>query len=422
MSWLGSFLVAVLTSVVAAVAAGLVAGGCVDWYRIPAREGEAGYFFISIVLLGGLAGFVGGLILSRFAGGVGSAGFFKGLGICSGAMLALAGIAATIAWSLADIPPTIGGQELDLLVEVRLPKGAVPPPANSETKAYVFFESLGALGKAPRASQSGDLKVAKARQEDGRWIVPGSVPIFTTRGRRVVTFQLGEGRATGFQVPFPGHPGARYGQWSNWLPASAGPGKPWPDTEMSYRFRVQPQKTYAEIAAEVDREIAALGPDTPLEVWFGYFTNGAEAQRDNTIAKAVGERPADLVKFLRSPESKRYLPALYAVELRETIDPQVAQAVREIAGEIEAELRRLNTLSPQDGEFRSLRDDISLRFGAWMNAWPHVCRAGNLECRAPVETILNLAAVQKDDGSMQSLVGLAKALLANVTQPPAVPQ
>lgn len=237
MSWFGSFFIAVMTAVVTAVAGGLVAAGCVDWYRISGREGASGYTVIAIGLLGCIAGFFAGLILSRFFGGPGPAGFFKGWGVSTGAMLGLAGAAALVAWSLADIPPTINGHELDLVVEIRLPTGAAQPSVSAEGKPYIIFGSSYSPTQSSRASEYGTLDVAEARQVDGRWVVPGSVRIFTTRGSRSLTIVLDPKLAIGFELRLPGHPGPKYKQWSEWLPDAVA--EHWPDTRISYRFRVQ---------------------------------------------------------------------------------------------------------------------------------------------------------------------------------------
>jgi hypothetical protein len=417
MSWLSSFFVAVVTSVVGAVAGGLVAAGCVTWSQIPSREGESGYFVAGMVLLGGFVGFLGGLILSRFIGGSGAAGFVKCFGISSAGMVFLAAIAAAMAWSLADIPPTLGGQELDLMVEFRLPKGATQPVVNPEGNQYVFFESMGSPGQPARASKTGVLDVAKAYQVDGRWIVPGAVPIFTSRGKRVVVIQLGDGRATGFQVPFPGHPGREYEQWSDWQPPLSAPGKPWPDTEMSYRFRVQRILSAEAVAADSRRRFAALGPDAPLEQWLNFFTDGLDPDRDQAIAKAAAGRQAELVTFLRSPDYDRYRPALYCVQFLPAMDAEVLQALREMAADIEAQMRKFNAMSPRQEGCAELSKAIWKRFLPWSQAWPMVRILGKEDGRPTMETIMQLAAVQKENSEMQSIVSAVENDLANFFPP-----
>jgi hypothetical protein len=418
MSWLSSFFAAVLTALVAAVAAGLVAAGCMTWYQVSSREGQSAYYVAGIVLLGGFVGFLGGLILSRFFGGPGIAGFFRGFGICSGAMVAVAAIAAAIAWSLADIPPTIDGQQLDLIVEFRLPKGAPQPVVTSEGNQHVFFSSAGSPGQPDRATKDGPLDVAHARQENGRWIVPGSVFLFTSRGKRAVTIQLGDGHAMGFQVPFPGHPGRKYEQWSDWQPPWAGPGKPWPDTEMSYRFRVQRIEP-AEVADDdSERRFAALGPDTPLEQWLGFFTDQKNPDRDRAIAKAAAGRQSELAKFLRSPDYNLYRPALYCVQFLPSMDPEVQQALRDMAADIEAQIRKYNAMSPQQEGYAELGKEICWkRFVPWANAWPMVRILGKEDGRPTMEAIMQLAAVRKESSEMQSIVSGAENDLANFFPP-----
>ena len=230
MSWLSSFSVGALTALMAGTAGGFIAVGCVDWYRISSFEGRSGYFVIAIILLSTFFGFLAGLIVSRFFGG-----YLDGLGTASATVLGLAGVSAWIAWGLADIPPTINGRVLNLVVEARLPKGAEKPLVR-EGKQRIWFESGPRFGPA-RASQVGVLDTANARFEDGRWVVPGSVFIFTTRNWRRLAIALGDTSASGFELHFPGHPAPKYKQWSPWLPDAEI--RNWPDSEMSYRFRIE---------------------------------------------------------------------------------------------------------------------------------------------------------------------------------------
>jgi hypothetical protein len=418
MSWLSSFFVAIVTSLVAAVAAGMVAVRWVIWYRVPTREGESAYGVVAIVLFGALVAFLGGLILSRFVGGPGTAGFLRSLGICSSVMVALVAIAATVAWSRADIPPTIDGQQLDLMVEFRLPQGATQPVVSSAGNQRVFFASMGGPGRPDRANEAGVLDVAKARQENGRWIVPGSVFIFTSRGKRDVSIQLGDGQATGFQVPFPGHPGHQYEQWSDWQPPFSAPGKPWPDTEMSYRFRLQRRRPAEVVADDSGQRFAALGPDRPLEEWLGFFTDQRNPDRDHAIAKAAAGRQAELARCLRSPDYGVYRPALYCVQFLPSMDPDVLQALRDFAAKIEEQIGKFNAMSPQQEGYAELGKEIMWkRYQPWVDAWPNVRILGKEDGRTTVEAIMRLAAVRKENTDMQSIVSSAQIVLGNYLPP-----
>jgi hypothetical protein len=333
-------------------------------------------------------------------------------------MVGLAAIAAAIAWSLADIPPTIDGQQLNLMVEFRLPMGAPRPEVSSEGNQHVFFGSRGSPGQPDRASRTGVLDVANARQENGRWIVPGSVFIFTSRGSRDVVIQLGDGHAMGFDLPFPGRPGRQHEEWSDWQPRLAGPGEPWPDTRMSYRFRIQRIKPAEAVADDSGRRFAALGPQTPLEEWLAFFTDQGNPDRDQAIAKAAAVRQGELAKCLRSPEYGVYRPALYCVQFLPSMDPEVLQALRDMAADIEAQLRKFNAMSPQQEGYAELGKEIMWkRYQPWANAWPMVRILGKEDGRPVMVSIMRLASVRKENSDMQSIVTDAQNTLANFFPP-----
>jgi hypothetical protein len=232
MRWLVSLGIALLTAVVGLLAAGVVASLAVDWYRISSFEGGSGYFVIAMALLGGIAGFVIGVITSLVLMARSTPGFLRGLGASLAVVLGIAATTAGIARFLADVPPTMNGEELHLVVELRWPAGTPAPPDRNA----IGTVTLGALsGQSVRASSDGPLFFEDARQEEGRWIVPGVVSIFTSRGRRSVQFQSGTESLAGFVVPLPGRPGEEHRQWSAWLPADGAAALP---TPYSYRFKV----------------------------------------------------------------------------------------------------------------------------------------------------------------------------------------
>jgi hypothetical protein len=72
-----------------------------------------------------------------------------------------------------------------------------------------------------RVSEDGPLFLDTARQEDGRWIVPGAARIFTSRGSRVLELVIGGQKRAGFIVPLAGHPGPETVEWSVWMPRPA---------------------------------------------------------------------------------------------------------------------------------------------------------------------------------------------------------
>jgi len=401
MSWLSSFSISALTALIAGTAGGFIAVGCVDWYRISSFEGRSGYFVIAIILLSAFFGFFVGLIVSRFFGG-----FLAGLGAASASVLGIAGVSASIAWGLADIPPTINRHSLNLVVEARLPKGAEKPLV-LEGKQYIWFESGPRFGPA-RASQVGVLDTAKARFEDGRWVVPGSVYIFTTRNSRRLAIALDDKSASGFELHFPGHPGPKYKQWSLWLP-DAGISN-WPDSQMSYRFRIEENIPVTKPIPP--SKFDTLTSNSPLREWLEFFDGfGREPEKYQAIMKQVESRPADLAEVLRSSNDEDYHQALNATYALNTYDPQVEQAMRDLAADFDQQIRKYNSMSPQEPGSEEFAARIRDRFTHWCAVWQQMQGKIHSHGREPVEAILKVALVRTESPAMQAVVICARHLL-----------
>ena len=232
MRWFVTLGIAVLSAGLGLAAAGVVASLAVDWYRISSFEGGSGYFVVGMALLGGIAGFVIGVVSSLVMQARSQPGFLKGLAASALVTLGIAGVTAGVARFLADVPPTLDGEELLLVVELRWPADAPEPP----DRTAIGTVTLGALaGNTVRVSSEGPLLFEDARQDDGRWIVPGAVSVFTARGRRLLRFQEGDESLGDFVAPLPGRPGEEQREWSEWLPATGAAPQPSPYT---YRFKV----------------------------------------------------------------------------------------------------------------------------------------------------------------------------------------
>ena len=235
MKWLVSIAVALLTAIIALFAAGLVGALLADWYNVSSFEGQSGFFVIAIAILGLMGGFVIGLVTSRVVASRPDAGFGRALGyscaIVLGILVAISGIARL----LADIPPTIDGETLYLQVELRWPASGAADPRSMPGAGYTRLGT--STGSVVRRQEDGPLFVEDARQEDGRWIVPGVVDVFTSRGQRVLDLGIGETSLAAFVVPLPGHPHEDQHTWSDWLPHARPGAAPLPD-QFTFRFRV----------------------------------------------------------------------------------------------------------------------------------------------------------------------------------------
>ncbi len=239
MSWPVSLFSALLTGLLAMFVSGLVAALAVDWYQISGREGGSGYFVIAMSILGLGAGLVVGLVVARVVSGGAHPGFLRATGISFGMVAALGAVGAGLARALADVPPEIQGESLMLQVEVRWPeRQATAPVAAGRDEPSLGLHSIPRLSHTVRASERGPLWLEDAQLVDGRWVAPGAVRVFTSRGRRMLTVELGGEKSQGFALPLRAFPRVEDTTWSDWLP-NFRPGVTVPSDLVSYRFRVQ---------------------------------------------------------------------------------------------------------------------------------------------------------------------------------------
>lgn len=419
MNWFASIFVAVLTGVASFVCAGIVAAACVSWYHISSFEGKSGYFVVAIAFLGGVGGFVLGLVTARVVAGGVDPGFFKALGLSFGIAIAVAGIGAWISWGLADIPPKIDGQYLDLEVEIRLPAGETNAPASLTGDSHFRFGSV--VNHVMRKSEMGTLKLAEARFEEGRWIIPGTVPLFTMRGKRTFDADLGGRQVAAFMVPLPPRPGKKYEQWSDWEPRPRRGNPPWPDTMSSYRFRVvrqippPPERSPPDPEVVEAERFAALKPDAPLEEWLGCLTPGAPAERSKAIMKVVEERQGELAAAIRSTNSSVRELALNAVTDLIKVTPEVSEAVLAEGRDIANGIRRFNEMKAEDADSHTVQMDLRSRFSDWHHAWWTVHQRTGVDGRPPVQEILDLALVRAKEPSMDEIIANARAHLDGLT-------
>jgi hypothetical protein len=302
MKWLVSLVVGVLTAVLGMIVAGVVAGLAVDWYHVSSFEGASGYLVIFIALLGGIAGLIIGVIASRVVAARPRPGFWKAVGTAFAIVIVIGSTTGVVLRLLADVPPTIDGEELFVRVELRWADGAEPSP---EMRAGEGTVSLGATsGSTIRASEEGPLFIERTARVDGRWVTPGAVKVFTSRGGRVLFFRFGETALAGFDLALPRWPRNSNRSWSEWLPKNYNPSV---NGGFSYRFQIQlanePFRTEAVGPFEVETRVSSLhhvfdSERFAAESEFSVRYRGAPLpglDRANAVAVIGGPAPALLV-------------------------------------------------------------------------------------------------------------------------------
>lgn len=240
MTWLTSFSVVLLAGVTGLFLARLIANACVTWYDLSYQDGASGLLAGYAGVVGGFAGSIIGFISARMVASFYGPGFGIEAAGALGAVLPIACVSALRLWLLSDVAPTIDGQELNLEVEFRFPntRSAKQPPTADEHEREMILGSYS--GERRRRAIQGRILTENTRYENGQWIVPTEVRLFTERGRREVMIrQRSAPNAMSFELPLPRRPGQQFEVWSAWLPEQQANGKPWPADKMSCRFRVQ---------------------------------------------------------------------------------------------------------------------------------------------------------------------------------------
>jgi hypothetical protein len=240
MTWLTSFSVMLLAGAFGLFLARLIANASVSWFDLSYSDGASGLLAGYAGVMGAFVGSIIGFITARVVAALRGPGFVNELVGALGVVLAIAGVVALRLRLLADIAPTIDGQELNLEVEFRFPNtfSAAQPPTADGNEREMFFGSYS--GEQRRKVKKGRILTEHARYESGQWIVPAEVHLITERGRREVMIgQASDPNAPRFVLPLPCRPGRKFEDWSAWLPERQANGRSSPADRITCRFRVQ---------------------------------------------------------------------------------------------------------------------------------------------------------------------------------------
>lgn len=266
MSWLSSLGVGVVTAIVGALVGGWIATLAVTWQKIPSREGNSGYFVFYLAIVAALGGLIIGLVVSRLLAHGGPVPMLRAMALATVLHLALIGTIGSITRLLSHVPPTFEGEELLLAVELSWPDAQASRVPSGDDPPHIALAIDGAT--QPSDSRGGMLWPDDARRENGRYIVPGVVEVWTERKARMLSVNTGT-RGTDVatvQVPLPRRPGSAQRAWSEWLPAGA--------NDLQYRFRVvkrnEPARTQVvgpfTIGTMVESIDARLPHDAPISL------------------------------------------------------------------------------------------------------------------------------------------------------------
>jgi hypothetical protein len=398
------------------IGAGILIGSLyVDWYHVSSFEGGSGFLVLGLGLLGGLLGGILGFITGAVRGATTAPAHLKSFGVAAGIVTGLTLVILGLCRVFADIPPELDGRPLSLEVDIRLPVTVTQSPAQTNAESRLTLSSL--QNRVVRRQEVGMLRPQDARQENGRWIVPGAVEVFTTRGVRSLDIVLNGAEVQGFIVPLPGRPGRDHLEWSDWLPHPPASEPSWPDTKPSYRFRVQkiPEPPLPPTQAEVDSARAAeetaafeaIAADAPLSHWFPYARYGANEERRAMAIARMTAKPtflAEMQQLMVHEDPRMAEEALRLVEHLPTVPPELVDSVTAAGRDIIERIRKVNVTTPDQDPGYEAAADVSIRFSAWMVAVRSLREKAGGDFIPELKTILEMSRVRPDSIVMRGTV------------------
>lgn len=239
MNWGTTVLTALLGGVLGGLAGLALGMACTEWYRISSREGASGYFAIFCILAGIVLGLVLSAVAARIAHSALSQAWWAQLSAGAGTVIIAACITAAWAYLASDREPTSRGQAIDLLFEVRLAAKQTDRPEWPDEELRLQLVSCVGRDRRPEGARNATFDRAAFRQDDGQWVLPARVQVFTNRGIFCVNLTTGE-RDDGFWPPFGASPLSNQWEWSEWLATNKSINKAPRDGTM-YRFKFEPR-------------------------------------------------------------------------------------------------------------------------------------------------------------------------------------
>ena len=240
MRFLRALVVAFLTAFAGSILAIFVGDYLTKLAHVPEMEGQRGMtVFLVCVPLGFLTGSVIGIIASIMVRRRGSAGFFVAQGWSLLIVGGLAGLVGGVPYLLSDKPPRIDGKQLELQFELRTPATFKIP---EQPDGYSIRVNLYTDGRQTRYAF---MELNSITKDAGHVTIPGHVPLLTHSKTRSLLASIGnEPRASQFIELKNLQPAPRKADeaWSDWIFATEHADlSPVPGPErFAARYRVQP--------------------------------------------------------------------------------------------------------------------------------------------------------------------------------------
>jgi hypothetical protein len=439
MGWLASIGVGLCSGVIGFIITLFAAAWAVELYRIPQREGAAGFFAFGLAIFVFFAGVVLGIVCARLVPQGDSPPFWRAVGTASAVLGGVAAVALALAWLLSDPAPKIGGQRLELVIELRCPPTFVMPELADPSDAYATIIRLPS-GDTSRWSR---LELDQARTEDGRLIIPTVLSLDTSVPRKLLSIRLGKDREVQFAFEFGAKPAEKDMQWTRWIDAAYPAGAPQPAADATFhmRYRVQKEPPPAKVLTREEEEaqrlasiranFSALAPDAPLAAWleFTHYRNPEDVQK--AAGASIRKRPRfneEMSEALRGEDKTLARLALWSFQFLPEPPAAVAPAVASFGEKIIASLREFSQRPVTDppvmeeitadhlGEVtadeslsghadrRAAGEEISSEFSDWMEAVRALQEQANVSFVSQLQEIAIHARNCQDDHNIRMSV------------------
>jgi hypothetical protein len=332
MSWPAAIFLGLLTGAIGGFYAGFMADLAVPWLRVSRMEGNASVFMLFMAVLGFVLSTALGIAICRLVGGEGNTGVARGFGASVLVVVGLVSAAGALAWAQREraavlVTPAGEARALDLAVEVRMPPGWPRPAPQPGDAPYVDLQG-------GRVFAGGMLRLAEAREEDGRWIVPATVEVASTAGERMLSVRRPQQPTQYARTAIPAAPTALDEGWSTWIEPmdSTAPA----DRRLGIRYRLVAR---APDAAEAARRAAfdAVPPDAPARALQPFIAAAWPGQVRDLAVRRLLARPdweEVLVAWMGDPDPAIARDAMFIVGSLSMGKPGFAAPVRARAAEV----------------------------------------------------------------------------------------
>jgi hypothetical protein len=413
MGWGSGIGIVTLTTAIGGLAAFGLSYFLIWLLKITPFEGGAGYFTVSVILIGLAGGFVTGSITALTM----RSGFVEAQLRAAGIVLALtiaAGVAAVLGQVFEDKGPKLDGDAIRLEVELKCPRDWKPDNALKAGHGGCFLQKYPENG--PRETNpivNGNLTWDNTPASGEPWVISCAVPLEKTTSPRYVVVYTSKSVDVTLQVPLPRHPAGQFKEWSAWSTGNFLPrkGSPLPPAGMAFRFRILKESDYS--AAHPSKEeafkqarqkaLAAMPPSPSVADWLPFYENVWEVPTyANDVlgpeVEAVNAHPEELLPLLRSEDQTVARRAVWATTFLKSVPPDLIQPLTQ-NGLLVIQMIRTARAGALPGDPDELTEEKAWSFFIqWGMAMDH---AG---ATAPRREILEQIAAELDRGPQDEIL------------------